>query len=61
MARSVSLPDNTRFIEVQFESIGKLGAHAADAARKSAKRIRYYEHIGLIDTASRSTDIQDVM
>lgn len=61
MARRVSLPDSRRFIEVQFKSIGELGAHAADAASESAKRKRYYEHIGLIDTASRSTDIQDVM
>ena len=61
MARRVSLPDGRRFIEVRFESIGELGAHAADAASDSAIRIRYYEHIGLIDTPSRSTDIQDVM
>jgi len=40
MAREVCLPDNERFFEVRFESIGGLGAHAAGQVVASAAVLR---------------------
>ncbi len=40
MAQEVSLPDNRRFFEIRFESIGGLGAHAAGQIVASAAVLR---------------------